>query len=118
MSPPSLLRFVMMFFFLADIVAAAPLSSLTELRTPLHGILVAGELLSDTKLDEQQKSYLQTVQACGTSLIEVVSHVLGTFHLTLSGLAVAARADAVATLPPCRLFETLEQHWPCLRWTR
>lgn len=47
-----------------------------ELRTPLHGILAAAELLSDTTLDNNQKSFLSTVQACGTSLIETVNHVL------------------------------------------
>lgn len=47
-----------------------------ELRTPLHGILAAAELLSDTKLDSNQESFLSTVQACGNSLIETVNHVL------------------------------------------
>ena len=47
-----------------------------ELRTPLHGILAAAELLSDTKLDTTQESFLSTVQACGNSLIETVNHVL------------------------------------------
>jgi signal transduction histidine kinase len=66
-----------------------------ELRTPLHGvslclhslrwqclicvlykILASAELLSDTHLDHNQASFLQTVQACGTSLVETVNHVL------------------------------------------
>ena len=47
-----------------------------ELRTPLHGILAAAELLQDTTLDQHQASILQTVQACGTSLVETVNHVL------------------------------------------
>ena len=65
-----------------------------ELRTPLHGvchnhssaersprsllpqILASAELLSDTPLDHSQASFLQTVQACGTSLVETVNHVL------------------------------------------
>jgi signal transduction histidine kinase len=79
-----------------------------ELRTPLHGILLSSEvrrpflcawpasqltvgvtpfaiaqLMSDTKLDDQQSSYLQTVQACGISLIETVNHVLD--YTKLSG---------------------------------
>ena len=47
-----------------------------ELRTPLHGILAAAELLADTPLNHSQQSFLQTVQACGTSLVETVNHVL------------------------------------------
>jgi len=47
-----------------------------ELRTPLHGILISSELLAETKLTTQQSSYLDTVQACGNSLIETVNHVL------------------------------------------
>ncbi|KAH8118230.1 hypothetical protein DFH11DRAFT_1724183 [Phellopilus nigrolimitatus] len=47
-----------------------------ELRTPLHGILAAAELLGDTELDDNQSSFLRTVQACGTSLVETVNHVL------------------------------------------
>ncbi|KAF8968010.1 hypothetical protein BDZ97DRAFT_1800465 [Flammula alnicola] len=47
-----------------------------ELRTPLHGILAAAELLSESPLNHSQTSFLQTVQACGTSLVETVNHVL------------------------------------------
>jgi signal transduction histidine kinase len=39
-------------------------------------ILAAAELLTDTPLDVNQMSFLQTVQACGTSLVETVNHVL------------------------------------------
>ncbi|KZO91573.1 hypothetical protein CALVIDRAFT_521478 [Calocera viscosa TUFC12733] len=47
-----------------------------ELRTPLHGILAAAELLGDTRLSGTQSSFLHTVQACATSLVETVNHVL------------------------------------------
>ncbi|UZJ55211.1 hypothetical protein CBS101457_004531 [Exobasidium rhododendri] len=47
-----------------------------ELRTPLHGILAAAELLAETKLSATQGSYLETVEACGKSLLELVNHVL------------------------------------------
>ncbi|KAG1734154.1 Fph type histidine kinase [Suillus lakei] len=39
-------------------------------------ILAAAELLSDTSLSHSQTSFLHTVQACGTSLVETVNHVL------------------------------------------
>ena len=39
-------------------------------------ILAAAELLSGSPLNHSQASFLQTVQACGTSLVETVNHVL------------------------------------------
>jgi signal transduction histidine kinase len=67
-----------------------------ELRTPLHGvrnylgifflsplivllfsqILAAAELLHETRPNHSQIPFLQTIQACGTSLVETVNHVL------------------------------------------
>ena len=64
-----------------------------ELRTPLHGILAAAELLSDTQLNHTQWSFLQTVQACGTSLVETVNHVLD--FTKLSGNSKAGGVEHV-----------------------
>ncbi|KAI0316421.1 hypothetical protein OF83DRAFT_1127068 [Amylostereum chailletii] len=62
---------------LADKAKSLFISNIShELRTPLHGILAAAELLADTPLNHSQISFLQTVQACGTSLVETVNHVL------------------------------------------
>jgi signal transduction histidine kinase len=62
---------------LADKAKSILISSVShELRTPLHGILAAAELLADTELDQNQVSFLRTVQSCGNSLIETVNHVL------------------------------------------
>jgi hypothetical protein len=41
-----------------------------------YQILAAAELLNETQLDHNQISFLQTVHACGTSLVETVNHVL------------------------------------------
>ncbi|KAF8656850.1 hypothetical protein AX16_002397 [Volvariella volvacea WC 439] len=62
---------------LADKAKSLFISNIShELRTPLHGILAAAELLRDSKLSHSQLSFLQTVQACGNSLVETVNHVL------------------------------------------
>ncbi|KAG2740735.1 hypothetical protein P692DRAFT_20752784, partial [Suillus brevipes Sb2] len=66
-----------------------------ELRTPLHGILAAAELLSDTSLSHSQTSFLHPVQACGTSLVETVNHVLD--FTKLSGNMKAGGVDNVIT---------------------
>ncbi|KAG0708201.1 hypothetical protein DFH29DRAFT_893571 [Suillus ampliporus] len=73
-----------------------PLESIShELRTPLHGILAAAELLSDTALSHSQISFLHTVQACGTSLVETVNHVLD--FTKLSGNMKSGGVDNVIT---------------------
>ncbi|KAG1762152.1 hypothetical protein EDD22DRAFT_893082, partial [Suillus occidentalis] len=56
---------------LADQAKSLFISNISHgLRTPLHGILAAAELLSDTSLSHSQTSFLHTVQACRTSLVE------------------------------------------------
>jgi len=47
-----------------------------ELRSPLHGILAAAEFLNSTKLDEFQESLLETVNACGRTLLDTMNQVL------------------------------------------
>ena len=47
-----------------------------ELRTPLHGILASTEMLQDTPMDAMQVSFVDTVEACGKGLLELVNHVL------------------------------------------
>lgn len=64
-----------------------------ELRTPLHGILAAAELLNDSALSHNQVSFLETIQACGTSLVETVNHVLD--FTKLSGNAKAGGVEHV-----------------------
>lgn len=70
-----------------------------ELRTPLHGILAAAELLSDTQLNHTQSSLLHTVQACGTSLVETVNHVLD--FTKLSGNSKAGGVEQVIRTAQC-----------------
>ncbi|KAK3614091.1 hypothetical protein LTR56_027490 [Elasticomyces elasticus] len=47
-----------------------------ELRSPLHGILGAAELLAETDLDDFQKGLADTVRACGSTLQDTLSNVL------------------------------------------
>ncbi|KAE8145765.1 hypothetical protein BDV25DRAFT_163925 [Aspergillus avenaceus] len=47
-----------------------------ELRSPLHGILAAAEFLSGTKLDDFQVSLLDTIDACGRTLLDTMNQVL------------------------------------------
>ena len=59
-------------------------------------ILASAELLAETSLNHSQASFLQTVQACGTSLVETVNHVLD--FTKLSGNAKAGGVENVIHL--------------------
>lgn len=88
-------------------VFSSPSPSLSishELRTPLHGILAAAELLSETKLDATQDSYLETVEACGKSLLELVNHVLD--FTKLSG---GASVDRQHSRTKCDLVKLVQE---------
>lgn len=78
-----------------------------ELRTPLHGILASAELLSDTPLNHSQMSFLDTVQACGTSLVETVNHVLD--FTKLSGNARSGGLDNVILPTRVDLMQLVEE---------
>ncbi|KXJ88040.1 hypothetical protein Micbo1qcDRAFT_178675 [Microdochium bolleyi] len=47
-----------------------------ELRSPLHGIVAAVELLQDTELSTFQAGLLQTMDYCGRTLLDVIDHLL------------------------------------------
>lgn len=47
-----------------------------ELRSPLHGVLLSAELLSETSLDAFQRSFLDTIESCGRMLLDTINHVL------------------------------------------
>ncbi|WFD26817.1 hypothetical protein MNAN1_001806 [Malassezia nana] len=62
---------------LADRSKSSFISNMShELRTPLHGILASTELLSDTSMNDMQRSYTHTIESCGRGLLELVNHVL------------------------------------------
>jgi hypothetical protein len=47
-----------------------------ELRSPLHGILASVEFLTDTSLDDFQKSLLSNVEDCGVTLLNSLNDIL------------------------------------------
>ncbi|KAJ2916616.1 hypothetical protein MD484_g3804, partial [Candolleomyces efflorescens] len=84
---------------LADKAKSLFISNIShELRTPLHGILAAAELLSDSPLTHSQVSFIQTVQACGTSLVETVNHVLDFTKLSGNSKAGGVENVIVSTM--------------------
>jgi signal transduction histidine kinase/CheY-like chemotaxis protein len=58
-----------------------------ELRSPLHGILASAEFISDTRLDTLQRTFVDTIDSCGRTLLDVINHVLDFGKLTyIAGL--------------------------------
>jgi signal transduction histidine kinase len=47
-----------------------------ELRSPLHGILGTLEFIKDTPLDAFQISMLNSLNACGQTLLDTINHVM------------------------------------------
>jgi PAS domain S-box-containing protein len=47
-----------------------------EIRTPLNGVLGMIELLMATDLNEEQRNYANSVQACGRALLGLIGNVL------------------------------------------
>jgi PAS domain S-box-containing protein len=47
-----------------------------EIRTPLTGIIGMGELMMNTRLDGQQKLFLNTIQSSSHSLLNIINDIL------------------------------------------
>ncbi|MCG8442857.1 MAG: ATP-binding protein, partial [Caulobacterales bacterium] len=76
-----------------------------ELRTPLNGVIGMADLLANTKLTPEQRSYVRAVRESGGHLLSLVDDVLdaakleaGAFALTLGEADPAEIAQDVAEL--------------------
>ncbi|HJE25450.1 MAG TPA: response regulator [Methylorubrum populi] len=69
-----------------------------ELRTPLNGILGMGDLLLETRLDPEQRTYVEALRTSGTALLGLVDGILDFSRIEAGRLDLAAEPFDVAAV--------------------
>ena len=47
-----------------------------EIRTPMNGVIAMAEMLAETHLDDEQKSFAETIRSSGEALLVIINDVL------------------------------------------
>ena len=69
-----------------------------ELRTPLNGVLGFAELLSGTRLDEEQQEFTRTILDSGTHLLDLVNDILDFSSIEKGRIQIESALISVASL--------------------
>jgi len=70
-----------------------------EIRTPLNGIMGLVQMLHDTKLDAEQRKYLEIIRGSSTALLTVINDILDFSKIEAGKLTLEKRAfDLRATV--------------------
>ena len=62
-----------------------------EIRTPMNGVLGVAELLAGTSLDEEQRRYVEIIQASGKSLLRILDDILDFSRIEAGKLDLQSR---------------------------
>ena len=68
-----------------------------EIRTPMNGLLGMVDFLLDTRLDDQQREYAETIRASATSLLTLLNDVLDFSKLELAPFELREHPFELAT---------------------
>ncbi len=79
-----------------------------QIRTPLNNIMVTSNLLCNTKIDEEQMDFVETIQASTNNLVNVVNNIskVSTIDLSHSGTKISFNLQSTIN-STIKLFQTL-----------
>lgn len=69
-----------------------------ELRTPLNGVIGAGQLLAETKLNKEQQELMKLISDSGDILLELINNVLDFSRLNSGKLDLESRPINLSSL--------------------